>query len=93
MVNVQIKIPNWLDKICARPMMAYRKWKYGYAYRRIYMGNGMWTILDEEDYYRYCNMNWGLAGHWSKFYAVTTIVKGDEIKTVRMNRLIMNAPK
>lgn len=91
--NLTISIPEWLDKICAWPVIWYRRRKFGYDFRRIYLGEGEWTILDEEDYYRYGNLKWTLSGCKKKFYAVSGIKDKDgNFKIVRLQRLIMNEP-
>jgi hypothetical protein len=91
--RVTMTIPEWLDRICAWPVTAYRKHKYGYTYRRINLEEGRWTLLDKEDYYRYNKFNWYIGGHGGKLYAMRTIIAGeDEITTMRMNREIMKAP-
>jgi hypothetical protein len=92
MTTIQIKVPNWLDKICAWPVMLYRKQKYGYSYRRIPLGEGEWTILDAEDYYRLNNFKWFLTGRLHKFYAARTIKIDGRTKITRMHRDIMNPP-
>jgi hypothetical protein len=74
--------------------MVYRRHKYGYDFRRIYLGEGEWTILDVEDYYRYGSYKWLLGGRKKKFYAVGGIKnKKGEIEIVRLHRMIMNPPK
>ena len=94
MTTIQIKVPNWLDKIFAWPAMMYRRWKYGYFFRRIYLDEGLWTILDEKDYYRYAGFKWCIGGDEGKFYAVRGQRIGpDDLKIVRLHRLIMDAPK
>jgi hypothetical protein len=94
MVTVQIKVPNWLDRLLAWPVMVWRKWKYGYTYRRIYLGEGEWTIVESPDYYLLRDYNWYLYGKNRKFYVVRTTKVGNErTKTVAMHREIMNAPK
>jgi hypothetical protein len=94
MSTIQIKVPNWLDKICAWPVMLYRRHKYGYSYRRIYLGEGEWTILDSEDYYRYGSYKWLLGGRKKKFYATGGIKnKKGEVEISRLHRMIMNPPK
>jgi hypothetical protein len=94
MARVEITIPDWLDKICAWPVMLYRKHKYGYSYRRIYLGEGEWTILDEKDYYKYGKFKWTLGGKRKNFYAIRGI-KNDkgEVEILRLHRAIMKAPK
>jgi hypothetical protein len=54
-LNLTIKVPNWLDRIFTCPLLAYRLLRYGYTYRRIYLGEDAWTILDQQDYYRLGN--------------------------------------
>ncbi len=93
-VNLTIGIPVWLDMLFAWPVMVYRMWKYGYSYRRIYLGEGFWTILDQKDYYHFGCFNWEVHGYDNKFYAVRNVMGNPRwTTTVRLHRLIMNAPK
>jgi hypothetical protein len=93
-VNLTIPIPEWLDRICAWPVVVYRKRNYGYTYRRIYLGDGEWTLLDEEDYYKYGKFRWTLGGYRKNFYAVSGIKNEDgEFKILRLHREIMEAPE
>jgi hypothetical protein len=93
MASIQIRVPNWLDRVCAWPMMVYRRQKYGYSYRRIYLGEGEWTILDQQDYYRLSNFKWYLRGQGKKFYAIRSVKYGPgKTKESRMHREIMSAP-
>jgi hypothetical protein len=92
-VNISFRIPIWLDRICAWPMMWYRRRKYGYDFRRIYLGEGEWTILDPADYYRFGNLKWSISGRDGKFYAIRGVkTKPDEIKLICMHREMMKAP-
>ncbi|MBN2020225.1 MAG: HNH endonuclease [Sedimentisphaerales bacterium] len=94
MIMLHIRIPNWLDRIFAWPVMIYRKWKFGYSYRRIYLDEGKWTIVDTEDYYRYGGFKWCIGGDKDRLYAVRgQMADPNNVKIVRMHRLIMNAPK
>ena len=94
MTSIAIKVPNWLDRIFAWPMMVWRRHKYGYDYRRIYLGEGEWTIVDQQDYYRLCNFKWHVNGTNGKFYAVRQIkVDNKHTKRMYLHREIMNAPK
>jgi hypothetical protein len=56
--------------------MLYRQWKYGYTFRKIYLGEGEWTILEPRDYYRLRHFKWFLFGNKSNFYAVRSIKVG-----------------
>jgi hypothetical protein len=95
MAKIQMTIPDWLDKICAWPVMAYRKQKYGYAYRRINLGEGEWTILDQEDYYRLNHFKWSAVSNDKKIYAARIIRKKKfgRIMTMYLQREIMQPPK
>jgi hypothetical protein len=94
-ININVKVPVWLDKIFAFPILFYRMRKFGYPYRRIYLDEGLWTIVDPQDYYRYGCFKWCLdATHKGKFYAVRGARVGfEETKKVRLSREIMQAPK
>jgi len=93
MARVEIKIPDWLDKICAWPVMVYRKCKYGYSFRRINLGEGEWTTVDTEDYYKFGKHRWYLKGSNGKFYAAREFkVDSERTTTLRLHREIMNAP-
>jgi hypothetical protein len=74
--------------------MWYRRRKFGYSFRRIYLGEGEWTVLDAEDYYRFGNFKWSLGGHKKNFYAVRGIKNEDgEMKIVRLHREIIKPPE
>jgi hypothetical protein len=91
-VNLTIGIPSWLDRIFTWPAMVYRRRKYGYEFRRIYLGEEVWTIVEPADYYRVGNIKWCLGGHERKSYAIGGIRnKKGGVKTVYLHREIMNA--
>jgi hypothetical protein len=75
--------------------MVYRKLKYGYDFRRIYLGDGEWTIVDVDIYYRLGNLKWYLKGNrGTKFYAVRSVKIGiGRTKMLSLHREIMNQPK
>ena len=93
MAMINVTMPNWLDLIFAWPVMVYRKWKFGYSFRRIYLSEGLWTILDQQDYYRFAAFKWEISGNDNKFYAVRNIMADSSRTTsVRLHRLIMDCP-
>jgi len=92
MTTIQLKIPNWLDRICAWPVTAYRQLKYGYTFRKIYLGEGRYTIVEPEDYYWLNNFNWVPKGSGNRSYAVRLVSDTDHIKFLSMHRLIMGSP-
>jgi hypothetical protein len=90
-----ISIPEWLDRIITRPLMVYRRQKYGYTFRRIPLGDGVYTIVDENVYYRLGHLKWHLKGsNTKKFYAVRDVKTGPgKTKMMSLHREIMNEPK
>jgi hypothetical protein len=93
-VNLTIGIPSWLDRICAWPVLVYRRHKYGYDFRRIYLGEGEWTIVEPEDYYRLGNFKWFIKGNGTKLYVLRSFKIGPKkTKMIAMHREIMDAPK
>jgi hypothetical protein len=91
MSTIQIKVPNWLDKICAWPVMLYRKQKYGYSYRRIPLGESKYTIVDPQDFYRFNIFNWCPQQNGPDIYAVRLV--SNPKKIVSLHREIMDFPK
>jgi hypothetical protein len=73
--------------------MQYRRRKYGYPFRKIDLGEGEFTIVDSDVYYRLGNFKWYLNGSKGKFYAVRSVKVDSTCTTVlRLHREIMNAP-
>jgi hypothetical protein len=50
-------------------VLVYRLWKYGYTYRRIYLGEGKFTIVDPPDYYWLNYFHWCASGEDDRIYA------------------------
>ncbi len=91
MTTIQIKVPNWLDYIFACPLILYRWLRYGYSFRKIDLGQGDYTILDAQDYYRFGNFKWCVIANRGKLYAACNIKTGPlTTKFVRLHRLILN---
>jgi hypothetical protein len=90
-----ISIPEWIDRIFTRPLMIYRKLKYGYIFRRIFLGDGIYTIVDEDVFYRLSHYKWHLKGcKANKFYAIADVKIGPgRTRVVSLHREIMNNPK
>jgi hypothetical protein len=94
MTMIHISIPNWLDFIFTFPLLVFRLLRYGYTFRRIYLSEDAWTILDQQDYYRFGCFKWEISGNDNKFYAVRNVKAGSSrTTTVRLHRLILNAPQ
>ncbi len=75
--------------------MVYRRRKYGYAYRRIPLGEGRFTIVEPADYYKFGHLKWSAAGENERFYAVRVLKQtiAGRVKTSFLHREILDAPK
>ncbi len=95
MASITITIRNCLDLIFVSPtLLIYRLLRYGYTYRRIYLGENEWTILDQQDYCRLKHFKWVINGNGTKFYAARFIKIGPgKAKIMRLHREIMNPPE
>jgi hypothetical protein len=93
--QLTITIPVWLDRIFTFPLLAFRLLRFGYAFRRIYLGDDEWTIVEPADYYRFGHLKWHLKGsNGKKFYAVRDVKTGPgRTKQLGLHREIMNEPK
>jgi len=92
-INLRVKVPEWVDRILSRPVVWYRKRKYGYTYRRIALTEGKFALVDEDVYYRLNNYGWCAKTSFGHTYAirfVDTPKRGSVM--VSMHREIMNAP-
>ncbi|MBN2019932.1 MAG: HNH endonuclease [Sedimentisphaerales bacterium] len=93
-VRITLPVPEWLEKFCAWPVLLYRKLKYGSAFRRIYLGEGYYTAVDQADYYRFGHYIWHIQGNEKKIYAVRDVVIGRGKTRLRsLHRDIMRNPK
>jgi hypothetical protein len=92
--NLNIRIPEWLDKICVCPLMFYRRLKYGFSFRKIYLGENEYTIVEPADYYEINKFKWILLGTGYNLYAVRNVKIGPlKTKTVYLHREIMRPKK
>jgi len=95
MATIQIRIPDWLDKICVWPVMQCRRWKYGYSFRKIAIGEGEFTIVDQQVYYQLGHFKWSVCGDDKNIYAARILRKTQfgRIMTSFLHREIMNDPE
>ena len=91
--NIRVSVPEWLDFVFVWPVLLYRQWKYGYWFRKIFIGDGRYAIVEPTDYYWINNFQWYAYGEDNLIYALRTVISPHKkTKTVCMHREIMNAP-
>ncbi|MGA2173124.1 MAG: HNH endonuclease [Sedimentisphaerales bacterium] len=92
-LRFSINVPNWLDFIFTCPLLAYRRLRYGYSFRRIFLGEGEWAIVDAVDYYQFGSSNWHLCGNKRTFYAYRNVKTGPmQTNIMSLHREIMKPP-
>ncbi|MGA2093204.1 MAG: HNH endonuclease [Sedimentisphaerales bacterium] len=89
-----ISIPQWLDRICVWPLLLYRRLTFGQPYRKIYLGEGAYTIVDPDVYYEKCQYKWYLTGNGQKAYpAREKRIGSQETKRSYLHREIVKPRK
>ena len=93
-LRLTISIPNWLDRIFARPVLFYRKRRFGSAFRKIRLTEGKYALVDPGDFYWLNNFDWLTKKNNKSFYAIRLDNDNSKWPTlVYMHREIMNFPK
>jgi len=85
---IRIKVPDWLDRICAWPVLLYRRLRFGYPFRRIPLTQSQFAIVDPEDFHSLIKHKWSASKWGLTFYAVRSQGKSQ----IKMHRRIKNAP-
>jgi hypothetical protein len=94
MTTIQIKVPNWLDRICTWPLLTYRLLRFGYPFRRIPVGEGKFAIVDPSDFYWLNNFHWSFRTRCRCFYAIRFFNNPNgRLQLVQLHRDLMKAPK
>ena len=93
-VNITLSIPSWLDFIFACPVLLYRRLKFGYTFRKITLGDGEFTMVDQKDFYRFSKYHWYFSSSGKKLYVSRSVRVGPEkVRTVRLHREIIRPAK
>jgi len=87
--NLTIGIPVWLDRILVWPLLLYRRRRYGWPFRKIPLGQGLFTILDPDLYYTINTLHWSARRNSNCIYAVRfQNDPGQKPKIISMHREI-----
>lgn len=82
-----------METLCVWPALLYRRLRYGYAFRRIPLTQGKYTIVDPDDFEKLSQYKWYAAKGVHTFYAQRAIHKDGKRKTILMHRQVMHAEK
>ncbi len=93
--DFSITIPDRLADILLAALMVYRRTRYGYAFRRIPLTQGLFAIVDPEDYASLGRYKWRVCRTRGKnvLYAERTLRRADGRYTrILMHRQLMRVP-
>ena len=84
-----------MDRIFTCPLMIYRKLKFGYSFRRIHLGDGVYTLVDIDVFYRLSRHKWQFrSGRNRKLYAVRNVQTTNGLtKQLSLHREIADPPE
>ncbi len=94
MVEIPVRIPDWLESVVIRPVLLYRRLRYGYAFRRIRMAQPRYAKVDPADYKRLRKYQWLTRKGTNSFYARrhTPGGKGKKGSLIYLHQEIIKAP-
>ena len=92
-IPVTVTIPLWLAWLGVRVALAYRRVRYGYAFRRIPLTRGKYAIVDPDDYERLSRHKWHVSGVSGTAYAVRSVkTENGKYSAVAMHRMVLSVP-
>ena len=93
-VDIRLAVPTVLVRLAIPILLLYRRLRYGYAFRKIPLTRGYYTIVDQCDYERMRQYKWQVNVHNGKpRQAGRTERKNNKQCYLTMHREIMNPPK
>ena len=93
-VTIRIEIPTWLERLVVPLVLLYRRLRFGHAFRRIPLTQGLYALVDPADYAELSRYRWHANRGRETFYAQRKV--WDPLtrteRTVKMHRQILNCP-
>ena len=86
-VHVKIYLPEFVFRLRVWFLLRYRRLRYGYAFRKIGLTQGKYTIVDPERYEELAKHKWFAKRCDRRFYAVGW----DKNKNLNMHQVIMGS--
>jgi hypothetical protein len=91
---IRIKIPPLLERVGVWLCLIYRRLRFSYPFRRIPLTQGLYAIVDPDDYPHLIRYKWHANKGRSTYYAQRKVwdAKNKKELTIRMHRQILNVP-
>jgi len=90
-IQFTITIPLWLVRVIIRPVLLYRRVRYGYSFCRIPLTQGKFALVDPDDYFLLSRRKWFTVQGRSTFYAGHWISRGGRKRELYMHREVLQA--
>ncbi len=91
-IHFSIEIPRWLDRLAIKPVLLYRRLRYGYPFCRIPLTMGKFAIVDPDDFFELSRHKWQVKGD-AKLYATRAAPREKgKLRHILMHREILNVP-
>ncbi len=90
--RISLYLPEFLYWMAVRPVLIYRRIRYGFAFRKIPLTQGKFAIVDEEDYEELNKYKWYALNHRGHFYAGRVDIKDGRRRNMTMHRQLINCP-
>jgi hypothetical protein len=84
-IKIRLYLPEFLFRLRVWIALRYRKMRYGYPFRKIYLTQGKYAIVDPEDYEWLAKYKWFAVRNDGRFYAV----RWAKNRNVKMHQVIM----
>ncbi len=85
---IKVYVPEFIYWIAVRPVLVYRKIRYGFAFRKITLSQGKFAMVDEKDYRELCQYKWYATNQRGHFYAAR-----NDPSTPRLRRAGLSTPR
>ena len=92
-LHLKLWIPSVLTQVALRLLLLCRRIRYGYAFRRLRLPNGMYVKVDPEDFAAVSRRRWYAKPGPCAWYAVSCTRRGKRRSYLLMHRFIMKPPR
>jgi hypothetical protein len=89
---IKVYIPEFIYWMGVRPVLIYRRIRYGFPFRKIELTQGKFAMVDEKDYAQLCEYKWYATNQRDHFYAARNKIKNGRRTYMTMHRQIMKCP-
>jgi len=92
--EIIFSIRKFLEENCAPFLLIYRRFRFGYPFRKIPLSKHKFAIVDPEDYHRLKKHKWYAHKSTRTFYAVHSLTNGKILprKNMYMHHLVIDIP-